>query len=231
MGLTVAEQVQRLLAVAADPRANPNEREMAETQAARLIARHDLDVARLTPEEGTRFVTLVWEVPQGLGPRMVASAACTRARCEYHWQTRRGRRGSTVLWTAYGTPLGVEFARTLYDRWMRQLAHDIATAKEAGHIYGRADFARYREGWAAALAARARKLADTLDADLEDSGPGTALVLVDRLTSAYAAAFPKTKGRNLDVDLGQASVAAGARAGFQVALSDAAGTAARGELL
>lgn len=170
----IIEKVKKLLALASDPSAAPNEAETAGRQAASLMAKYNLDLATLTDQE----LEAEWdmtelsmpgcrpgkrdpkEVPAWIGIMAFGIKLYTRTRCT--------RRGGYVIYR--GPRQDCELAQ-----WMLKALIDLAYRQSKAS----SDPTGFRNGFAAAIQRRLKDM--TADRDRADQEAGsTALVVVDK---------------------------------------------------
>ena len=171
----VIEKVKKLLALASDPSAAPNEAETAGRMAASLMAKYNLDLATLTDQE----LEAEWdmtelsmpgcrpgkrdprEVPAWIGIMAFGIKLYTRTRCTKH--------GGYVIYR--GPRQDCELAQ-----WMLKALIDLAYKQSKASN----DPTGFRNGFATAIQRRLKDMA--ADRDLADQEAGsTALVVVDKL--------------------------------------------------
>jgi hypothetical protein len=171
----IIEKVKKLLALAQDPAASPNEAEIAGRQAASLMAKYNLDLGALTDRE----LEAEWditelsmpgcrpgkrdpkEVPAWIGIMAFGVKLYTRTRCL--------KSGGFVKYR--GPRQDVELAQ-----WMLRALIDLAYKQSKAS----ADPGGFRNGFAAAIQRRLKDM--TVQRDQADREAGsTALVVVDKL--------------------------------------------------
>lgn len=181
----IADKVRKLLALASDPGAAPNEAETAARQAAALMAKHQLDEADLQLSGAAG--KLVFDLMEGYGRG-----------------TRPGKKGAKEVPTWIGViAVGVRiftrtYARSGTDRiyfkgqrcdvelavWM----HDqiVETCYRASQVacagMGQREASQWRNGYAGAVQSRLKSLAqvrDQSDAAMPASAAGTSLAVVN----------------------------------------------------
>ena len=172
------DKIKKLLALASDPSAAPQEAETAARQAAFLMAKNDLDLADLEAAQLAAQWDMTSQVAQGCRPGKKNAKEVppwigiiawgvkifTRTRCSNGWGTVtfKGPREDVVL-----------------AAWLHEYLLHQAYAASKG--LGPGDANRFRNGFASALQGRLKALAkarDTADQELASSGSGTALVKV-----------------------------------------------------
>ena len=172
------DKIRKLLALAADPNAQGAEAETAARMAAKLMAKHDIDLAELEEEELRKAWDMTTaeaqgcrpgkknptEVPPWIGIIAWGVKVFTRTRCA---------NGRGVV-RFKGPREDVELAKWLHEFLLHQ-----AYAASKGLPLGEAN--RFRNGFASALQGRLKRMARERDAsDQEDraGSSGTALVKV-----------------------------------------------------
>lgn len=179
----IIEKVKKLLALAQDPSAAPNEAETAGRQAAALMAKYSLDLAELTEAE----LKAEWdltdmsipgvrpgkknarEVPPWIGFMAFGVKTYTRTRCS--------SRGPMLHFK--GPRQDVELAH-----WMLKALIDLAYTASKGNPSPNA----FRNGFAAAVQKRLKVLATQRDSADQEVG-SRALVVVDKLKAAMDEQF------------------------------------------
>ena len=200
----IKTQIRQLLNLANDAGATPAERERAEERAAKLVHRHDLDMAELLQPEALRekFVTLKMNLPVGnVSARLIANAAAKRADCNFHYVAGKGY----CVGYYFGTDAATSLAQALTERWLGQLEYDVRHAHRMGQIVGKAESTSFRKGWAFRVDNRVAELMAQINRD-EAREVGTALVLVKTRESEYQA---KYRPRTVRVNSGSSRYAAG----------------------
>lgn len=171
----VIEKVKKLLALASDPSAAPNEAETAGRMAASLMAKYNLDLATLTDQE----LEAEWdmtelsmpgcrpgkrdprEVPAWIGIMAFGIKLYTRTRCT--------KRGGYVIYR--GPRQDCELAQ-----WMLKALIDLAYKQSKASN----DPTGFRNGFATAVQRRLKDMAADRDHADQEAG-STALVVVDKL--------------------------------------------------
>lgn len=170
------DKIRKLLALAADPAAAPQEAETAGRQAAKLMAKHEISLADLTEAElkAQWDLTTVYaqgcrpgkknakEVPGWIGIIAWGVKVYTRTRC-------RSMRGQVLF---SGPRDDCELAK-----WLHELL--LAGCYKGSNGLGQSDANAYRNGYASALQRRLKDLAKQRDdSDDEDAVTSNALVVV-----------------------------------------------------
>lgn len=206
----IQDKIRKLLALAADPGAAPNEAETAGRQAAALMAKHEIDLADLTEAELKAQWDLTTveargcrpgkkdpsEVPLWIGVIAWGVKIYTRTRCSS---------GRGVVY--FRGPRGdVELAQ-----WLHNLLVDGCYRASTGRSISEAN--AFRNGYAAALQKRLTRLADQRD-QVDGEQTGTALVVVQRARArAMAEAFGEdSSGCKTQTRQSQEGYAAGTKA-------------------
>lgn len=169
----IIEKVKKLLALASDPSAAPNEAETASRQAASLMAKYNLDLASLSQAE----LEAEWDItelrmpgcrPGKKDPREVPTWIGVMAfGVKVYTRTRVIARGGYVLYR--GPRQDCELAQ-----WMLKALIDLAYKQSKAS----SDPHAFRNGFASAVQARFKAMA--ADRDQAEQG-STALVVVDKL--------------------------------------------------
>lgn len=169
----IIEKVKKLLALAQDPGAAPNEAETASRQAASLMAKYNLDLASLSQAE----LEAEWDItelsmpgcrPGKKNPREVPTWIGVMAfGVKVYTRTRVIARGGYVLYR--GPRQDCELAQ-----WMLKALIDLAYKQSKAS----SDPHAFRNGFASAVQARFKAMA--ADRDQAEQG-STALVVVDKL--------------------------------------------------
>lgn len=169
----IIEKVKKLLALASDPSAAPNEAETASRQAASLMAKYNLDRASLSQAE----LEAEWDItelrmpgcrPGKKDPREVPTWIGVMAfGVKVYTRTRVIARGGYVLYR--GPRQDCELAQ-----WMLKALIDLAYKQSKAS----SDPHAFRNGFASAVQARFKAMAADRDEAEEGS---TALVVVDKL--------------------------------------------------
>lgn len=170
----IIEKVKKLLALAQDPGAAPNEAETASRQAASLMAKYNLDLASLSQAE----LEAEWDItelrmpgcrPGKKDPREVPTWIGVMAfGVKVYTRTRVIARGGYVLYR--GPRQDCELAQ-----WMLKALIDLAYKQSKASS---SDPHAFRNGFASAVQARFKAMA--ADRDQAEQG-STALVVVDKL--------------------------------------------------
>ena len=169
----IIEKVKKLLALASDPSAAPNEAETASRQAASLMAKYNIDLAALSQAE----LEAEWDItelsmpgcrPGKKDPREVPTWIGVMAfGVKVYTRTRVIARGGYVLYR--GPRQDCELAQ-----WMLKALIDLAYKQSKAS----SDPHAFRNGFASAVQARFKAMA----ADRAQAEEGsTALVVVDKL--------------------------------------------------
>lgn len=169
----IIEKVKKLLALAQDPGAAPNEAETASRQAASLMAKYNIDLAALSQAE----LEAEWDItelsmpgcrPGKKDPREVPTWIGVMAfGVKVYTRTRVIARGGYVLYR--GPRQDCELAQ-----WMLKALIDLAYKQSKAS----SDPHAFRNGFASAVQARFKAMA--ADRDQAEQG-STALVVVDKL--------------------------------------------------
>lgn len=190
----MTDKIRKLLALASDPSAALNEAETAGRQAAKLMAAHDISLADLTEAElkAQWDLTTIYaqgcrpgkknakEVPGWIGMIAWGVKIYTRTRCS-------GVAGQVLF---SGPRDDCELAK-----WLHELL--LAGCYKGSNGLPASEANAYRNGYANALQARLKKLAEQRDASDDEDASGTALVKVqDARDKAMVEAFgDDSKGR------------------------------------
>ena len=171
----VIEKVKKLLALASDPSAAPNEAETASRQAASLMAKYNIDLAALSQAE----LEAEWDItelsmpgcrPGKKNPREVPTWIGVMAfGVKVYTRTRVIARGGYVLYR--GPRQDCELAQ-----WMLKALIDLAYKQSKAS----SDPHAFRNGFASAVQARLKAMAADRDRADQEAG-STALVVVDKL--------------------------------------------------
>ena len=208
------DKIKKLLALASDPAAAPQEAETAARQAAFLMAKNDIDLGDLeaaqlaaqwqmgsTTAQGCRpGKRNAVEVPPWIGIIAWGVGVFTRTRAH----------------NGMGT---VIFKGPLEDRMLAKWLHEylLHQAYAASKGYGPGEANRFRNGFAAALQDRLKKLAkerDQVDQELTTGASGTALVRVQNNRQQEMDKFfgPGPKGKSSKVGQSVDGYIAGSKA-------------------
>lgn len=171
----IIEKVKKLLALASDPSAAPNEAETASRQAASLMAKYNIDLAALSQAE----LEAEWDItelgmpgcrPGKKDPKEVPAWIGIMAfGVKVYTRTRVVSRGGYVLYR--GPRQDVELAQ-----WMLKALIDLAYKQSKAST----DPSAFRNGFASAIQKRLKAMAAERDQADQEAG-STALVVVDRL--------------------------------------------------
>ena len=175
----IIDKIKKLLALAQDPGAAPNEAETAARQAAALMAKHDLDQLDIS-QDAWDMVELEMpgarpgkkdpkEVPPWIGFMAVGVASFTRTRAlkARGYIKFRGPRQDVEL-----------------SQWMLKALIDLAYNASKGRSISEAN--AFRNGFAVAIQARLKRMAQDraeADKDLAQSSGGRNLVAIDQRAS------------------------------------------------
>ena len=202
----IAEKVRKLLALASDPGAAPNEAETAARQAAALMAKHQLDGADLQLTRGQG--KLLFDLMEGYGrgtrpgkrnarevPTWIRIIAVGVARFTRTFTTP----GSDRVYFK-GQRCDVELAIWMHD----QIVDTCYQASQAScQGMGMSEANTWRNGYAGAVQRRLTDLAkvrDQVEADTPASASGTSLVVVNTaLQEAMAERFGEFKVKSANV--------------------------------
>ena len=172
------DKIRKLLALAADPHAAPNEAETAARQAAKLMAKHDIDLADLEEEDLRKAWDMTEVKAQGCRPGKKNPTEVPPWIGIIAWGVKiytRTRASNGAGYVRFKGPReDVELAKWLHEFLLHQ-----AYAASKGLPLGEAN--RFRNGFASALQGRLKAMARERDAsDQEDraGSSGTALVKV-----------------------------------------------------
>lgn len=197
----LTDKIRKLLALAADPNAAPNEAETAGRMAARLMAKHDIDLADLE-EEALRQAWDMTELrAQGCRPGKKNAVEVPPWIGIIAWGVKVYTRTRTTTGAGYikfkGPREDVELAKWLHEYLLHQ-----AYEASKGLPLGEAN--RFRNGFASALQGRLKRMARDRDAsDREDhtGTSGTALIKVQDARSAEMDRLygPETRGKTTGV--------------------------------
>lgn len=171
-------KIRKLLALAADPSAAPNEAETAGRQAAKLMALHEVSLADLTEAELKAQWDLTSLAAQGCRPGKSDAKAVPPWIGVIAWGVK------TYTRTRCTAGRGLVYFKGPRDdaelaKWLHELLLDGCYRGSKGLGQGEAN--AYRNGYAAAIQARLKKMADDRDqSDDEDmaSSTGHSLVVV-----------------------------------------------------
>ena len=168
------DKIKKLLALAQDPGASPQEAETASRQAASLMAKHNLDMADLEAHE----LETEWDItesaipgarPGKKDPRKVPIWIGIMAfGVALYTRTRTVTRGGMVVYR--GARADVELAH-----WMLKALIDLAYNQSKGSL----DPSAFRNGFAQAIQSRLKAM--TRDRDQVETENPRALVVVDKL--------------------------------------------------
>lgn len=197
----IKDKIRKLLALAADPGAAPNEAETAARQAAALMAKHDLDLAMLEEQALRDQFDLTTQEARGCRPGKRNPSEVPPWIGIIAWGVKtycrvRVKGGRGVIYFS-GPREDVELAR-----WLHELLLDQAYSQSKG--LGLGDANAFRNGFAAALQRRLKDLAaqrDQVEEELAVSPTGTGLVRVQEtrqqlMDQAYGEESGGRKTRN-----------------------------------
>lgn len=194
-------KIRKLLALAADPGAAPNEAETAGRQAAKLMAAHEISLADLTEAELKAQWDLTSTMAQGCRPGKKNAKEVPPWIGIIAWGVKVYTRTRVVGGAGYVTFRGPR-QDTELAKWLHELI--LAQCYKASNGLGQGEANAYRNGYASAIQSRLKKMADDRDrSDDEDisSSTGHSLVVVqearDRaMTEAYGADNSGHKGKH-----------------------------------
>lgn len=172
------EKIKKLLALASDPAAAPQEAETAARQAAYLMAQNDIELGDLEAAQLAAQWNMGSSTAQGCRPGK------KNAKEVPPWIGIIGWGVSIFTRTRAGAGQGtVTFKGPLEDRLLAVWLHEylLHQAYAASKGYGPGEANRFRNGFASALQGRLKKLAkdrDQVDKELTAGASGTALVKV-----------------------------------------------------
>ena len=205
-------KIRKLLALAADPGAAPNEAETAGRQAAKLMAAHDISLADLSEAELKAQWDLTTITAQGCRPGKKNAKEVPGWIGIIAWGVKIYTR--TRATAGFGQ---VKFSGPRDDvelaKWLHELL--LAGCYKGSNGLGQGEANAYRNGYAAALQQRLKKLAEQRDqSDDEDAATSHALVVVqDARQRAMDEAFGQdSAGRRNHVKQSNAGYEAGQRA-------------------
>lgn len=171
----ILDKVKKLLALAQDPGAAPNEAETAGRQAAALLAKYNLDLGDLTDRE----LEAEWDIteaempgarPGKQNPKEVPAWIGIMAYgVKVYTRTRVSKRGGYVIYR--GARQDVELAH-----WMLKALIDLAYKQSKAS----SEPGPFRNGFATAVQHRLKALARDRDSTEREAG-STALVVADKL--------------------------------------------------
>lgn len=194
-------KIRKLLALAADPGAAPNEAETAGRQAAKLMAAHEISLADLTEAELKAQWDLTSTMAQGCRPGKKNAKEVPPWIGIIAWGVKVYTRTRVIGGAGYVTFRGPR-QDTELAKWLHELI--LAQCYKASNGLGQGEANAYRNGYASAIQSRLKKMADDRDrSDDEDisSSTGHSLVVVqesrDRaMTEAYGAESGGRKGKH-----------------------------------
>lgn len=211
------EKLKKLLALAADPAAAPNEAETARRQAEALMAKHRIDEAEVllaTGKVGFELTTCyVSTTPHYPGHRAKQAPLWTQfilvgvARFTEVRASQVTRAGGAVEFKVQGTVDDVAMALWLYELLVRQ-AYQASRKAMAGH--GTREANEWRRGYGIAVQQRLEALAQGTQ---QQASSSTALVVVDTAKKkALDEAFGAPKYEKKESSYSQAGYQAGQQA-------------------
>ena len=188
----ISAKIRKLLALAADPSAAPQEAETAARQASKLMAAHDLSLADLTEAELRDQWDLTTTAAQGCRPGKKNPSEVPPWIGIIAWgvktYTRTRVSGGRGIVYFKGPREDTELAR-----WLHELLLNQAYTQSKGLPAGEAN--AFRNGFAAALQRRLKDLAKVRDQSDTEESNGTALVRVqDARQRAMNDAFGEEAG-------------------------------------
>jgi len=182
------DKIKKLLALAQDPAASPNEAETASRQAAALMAKHNLDLADLEAHE----LETEWDIteasmpgcrPGKKDPRKVPVwIGIIAFGVSIYTRTRVITRSGQVVYR--GARADVELAH-----WMLKALIDLAYSRSRDSD----DPGGFRNGFAIAIQTRLKTMSKERD-QVEAESPG-ALVVVDKLEAKLDELFGSRQGK------------------------------------
>lgn len=194
-------KIRKLLALASDPGAAPNEAETAARQAAKLMAAHEISLADLTEAELKAQWDLTSTKAQGCRPGKKNAKEVPPWIGIIAWgvkvYTRTRAQGGAGYVTFRGPRQDTELAK-----WLHELI--LAQCYKASNGLGQGEANAYRNGYASAIQARLKKMAEARDqSDDEDisTSTGHSLVVVQEardkaMTEAFGAESGSKKGKH-----------------------------------
>lgn len=169
------DKIRKLLALASDPGAAPNEAETAGRMAAKLMAAHDISLDSLTEAELKAQWDLTSTVAQGCRPGKKNAKEVPTWIGIISWgvkvytRTRVKAQCGQVIFS--GPREDTELAK-----WLHELL--LEGCYKGSNGLGMRDANQYRNGYAAALQSRLKAMAKTRDTSDTEDATGTALVRV-----------------------------------------------------
>lgn len=185
-------KIKKLLALASDPGAAPNEAATASRQAAALMAKHNLDLESLTQAE----LEAEWDITEQQMPgcrpgkknpsKVPPWIGFLAFGVKLYTRTRASHRGPYVIYK--GARQDVELAQ-----WMLKALIDLAYSRSKGQE----DPNAYRNGFASAVQHRLKAMVQERDQVEREAG---ALVVVDKLRAKLDELYgPELRGRQPSV--------------------------------
>lgn len=222
------ERVRKLLAIANDTRANPNEAAAAAAQAENIMRKFNIDhadvllkrVQRGEEEFDTVNVSAFMKrdvdnghvqkrTPKWAGWLGVRVAKLNNCEVRYSWDDKRG---SVVQFCGYKSDTQV--AGWMFDYLLGCMINDVRAWQKAAPR-GKAESNSYREGFILAVCEKLRTLERERDAEMANTSAGTALVVAKAAAiAAHFGGFNYGKGKSAsasDRDAFFAGQKAGAR--------------------
>lgn len=202
------EKIRKLLALAADPSAAPQEAETAARQAAKLMAKHDIDLdtleeAQLKEQWDLTSMDAVSCRPGKKDPRSVPGwIGIIAFGVKVYTNTRLSSTGAMLRFK--GPRSDVEFAC-----WLHKSLLDQCYTQSKGLGQGEAN--AFRNGFAAAVQSRLKAMAKAM---MDERGTGTSLIRVDasRQAAMDEAFGSENKARSSSVRQSALGREAGSRA-------------------
>ena len=208
------DKIKKLLALASDPAAAPQEAETAARQAAFLMTKHDLDLGDLEAAQLAAQWDMTTMEAQGCRPGKKNAKEVPPWIGIIGWGVSIFTRTRSL--NGYGV---VKFKGPRADTELAVWLHEylLHQAYAASKGYGPGEANRFRNGFAAALQSRLKKLAkerDAADAEAMASGTGTSLVRVRDSREAEMVKFfgPASSGKASKVGTSVDGYIAGSKA-------------------
>lgn len=204
------DKIRKLLALAADPSAAPNEAETAARQAAKLMAKHDISLADLDEAELKAQWDMTSVYAQGCRPGKKNAKEVPGWIGIIAWGVKLYTR--TRCFTQYGQ---VKFSGPREDvelaKWLHELLLHACYKASNGLPLGEAN--AFRNGFAGVVQARLKAMADARDASDAEDQVGTALVVIHtKRAEAMDEAFGRdSTGRKTQYKITNAGREAGAK--------------------
>lgn len=223
------DRVRKLLAIANDTRANPNEAAAAAAQAENIMRKFNIDNADVLlkrvqsgeEEFDTTNVSAFMKrdvdnghvqkrTPKWAGWLGVRVAKLNNCEVRYAWESARG---SVVQFCGYKNDAQV--AGWMFDYLLGCMINDVRSWQKAAPR-GKAESNSYREGFILAVCDKLRATERERDAEMANTSAGTALVVAkSQAVAAHFGGFKYGKGSNVNAKDSRA-FAAGQAAGARV---------------